>query len=164
MGDKMSEHMSIKGKVDYWHIPYREEGFTWCRRCKQFCSNLEVCFHEGWLGDWMEVNCGKCKKAIWACGFKNLPDKFSKWKDDKKNLDKDRNEDIELDGVKLFIRDNKKCAICKKPTNRFDCSACGGNIRHKKTSYWCSRKCNEKGRQIFLKKYKKKDDKQNKNI
>jgi len=44
----MSEHTSIKGNADYWHLPYREEnGFTYCKRCKIFVKKAEVEFHEG---------------------------------------------------------------------------------------------------------------------
>jgi hypothetical protein len=139
----MSEHMSIKGKVNYWHLPYRERGFSYCKHCKDFCDQLEVSFNEGWFSDWMQVNCGRCKKAIWVCNFVNDPridNLYSKQQRDKL-IKKCKKNPHELDGMRIFIKDNKKCAVCKKPTNHYDCFSSGGLVKNTKYEYWCSRKC-----------------------
>jgi hypothetical protein len=115
----MSEHTRVKGFVVYDHLPYRENGFSYCKHCKNYTDKLEVCFNEGWLSDWMQVNCGRCGKAIWVASFRN--------------------------GQRKFIKDDKKCAICGKPTNHYDCVASGGRVCDK-TSYWCSRKCYNEGK------------------
>ena len=133
----MSEHTRIKGKAVYDHWPYREEGFSYCKHCKKFCSKLEIGFNEGWFSDWMQVNCGKCSKAIWVCSFlrDERQDKlYTKQKRDK--------EDPE--GVRIFVKDDKKCVVCKKPTNHYDCVAHGGPLKNKRDSYWCSKKCHDK--------------------
>ncbi len=105
--------MSINGAVDYWHLPYDEKGgFTFCNHCKKTCEKISVEFHNGIASDWMVLRCSKCKKAIWT-------------------------SEIERKQTK----DDKKCAICKKPTNWIDCEAYGGSFRNKKNNYWCSKKC-----------------------
>jgi len=138
----MSEHTSIKGKTDYWHLPYREKGFTYCKRCKEFDKKAEIEFHEGWFSDWMCVRCGHCRKAIWVCSFKNsevIEEKYQKQKRGKRNK-----EVLDEEGIRKFIKDDKKCAYCKNPTNHYDCFASGGPININKTFYWCSKKCEDK--------------------
>jgi len=144
----MSEHTSITGKVDYWHIPYREKGFSYCKKCKKYVSNLIIDFHEGWFNDWMCVRCGKCKKAIWVCSFKMDPRQDCLTpKEELIRLKKMKKEDLdfELEGVRRFIKDDKKCFICKKPTNHYDCHCLmyGGMIKPRMDKYFCSKKCND---------------------
>jgi len=110
----MSEHMEISSKIDYWHLPSGEEwGFTYCKHCKETCEKASVEFHQG-MDDWINLRCGKCKKSIWTAIVKRKQTK-----------------------------DNKKCAICKKPTNWIDCESYGGGLSNK-TEYWCSKKCYKK--------------------
>lgn len=112
--------MSINGEVDYWHLPCDEEwGFTFCKHCKKTCDRINVEFHQGIASDWMVLRCSKCKKAIWTS---------------------------ELD--RKQTKDDKKCAICKKPTNWVDCEAHGGSFSNKKCNYWCSKKCYNKQNKI----------------
>lgn len=112
----MSEHLSVNSKISYQHLPYDEEGaFTYCNHCKETCERLTVEFHQG-IGDWMRVICPGCKKTIWSSELKREQ-----------------------------IKDNKKCIICKKPTNHYDCFACGTTSHSNKISYWCSKKCYNKG-------------------
>ncbi|MCK9429464.1 MAG: hypothetical protein M0R17_05630 [Candidatus Omnitrophica bacterium] len=135
----MSEHTEIKGECNYLHIPYREEGFSYCRNCKKFSDKLEVQFNEGWMSDWMEVRCGKCYKTIWVCEFK---DKHSIEMKNKKYKDK---EDNNKEGMRIFVKDDEKCEVCKKPTNHYDCLSSGffGLYNHGKEFYICSNKCNK---------------------
>ncbi len=110
----MSEHMSIKGSVDYWHLPYDEQGgLTYCNHCKETCDKVSIELHNGIASDWMNVVCGKCNKSIWTAKVKTRQTK-----------------------------NDKKCAICKKPTNWIDSSVSGGT--GKKMEYWCSPKCYKK--------------------
>lgn len=114
----MSEQMSINGKVDYWHLPYDEEGaYTFCNNCKETCSRITIEFHEGILDNWMMTKCPKCRKTIWVSKLKRKQ-----------------------------IKDNKKCFICREPTNHYDCFCLqsGGSIKSKITKYLCSRKCSNK--------------------
>jgi len=121
----MSEHMRINGPIIYDHLPYDEEGaFTFCNNCKITLERVTVEFHEGWNGDWMEVRCPKCKRDIWTSKLK-----------------------------RKIVKDDKKCAICKGPTNHFDCVCYGGELSSKKTSYWCSAKCYKKQDKIDEKKH-----------
>lgn len=144
----MSEHTRVIGKTIYDHIPYRdkENGFSWCKHCKKFAGKMVVCFNEGWFSDWMQVNCGHCNKAIWTCQFKN-----ASWKD-ALNKKQKRGKDIyDGEGIRQFVKDNVKCAICKKPTNHYDCYASGSKLNEKCTHYWCSKKCMNKWDKINLK-------------
>ncbi len=116
----MSEHMSINGEVNYWHLPSDEKGaFTFCNNCKKTYDRVIVEFHNGIVNDWMVLICSKCKKAIWTSELERKQTK-----------------------------DNKKCAICKKPTNWIDCEAHGGSFGNKKHNYWCSKKCYKKSNKI----------------
>jgi hypothetical protein len=115
----MSEHISISGAVDFYHLPYREsDGFTACQYClkkDKFSDRLRVEFHEGFGSDWMKVVCTRCKKTIWVAN---------------------------LEGRRKMIKDNKKCEICKKPTNHYDCyCTCFSGLYKKKKIYLCSKKC-----------------------
>ena len=120
----MSEHLSVNGKITYWHMPYDEEGaFTYCNHCKGTCERLTVEFHQGFGGDWMSVKCPECKKTIWSSKLRRKQ-----------------------------IKDDKKCAICGNSTNHFDCEAYGGSCLNKKINYWCSKKCYKKSYKLEHKK------------
>ncbi len=112
--------MSINGKVNYLHLPYDEEGaFTFCNHCKKTCERVTIELHQGFLEDWINLICSRCKKSIWTS-----------------ELDRKR------------TKDNKKCFNCKKPTNNMDCdcSVCGGKLG-KRIRYYCSEKCYNKKEQ-----------------
>jgi len=105
--------MHIKGKIEYDHLPYDEEGaFTYCKHCKETCDDIIVEFHEGWVGDWINVRCVKCKKSIWTS-----------------KLNKEQ------------TKDDKKCTICKVPTNWIDCVCKSSKLGTRGWDYICSDKC-----------------------
>jgi hypothetical protein len=133
----MSEHTRVKGRVIYDHMPYQHEGFSFCKRCKKFVDKMEVCFNEGFASEWMQVNCGECGKCIWVCEFGNKTDK----------------DEV---GIRTMVKDDQKCAVCKKPTNHYDCVAYGGKISSKKNNYWCSKKCYDKANKQEEKEWKAK--------
>ena len=138
----MSEHTKISGMCDYLHMPYREErGFTYCKRCKRFVDKIEIQFNEGWFNDWQQVNCGHCHKVIWVCSFKNKS--YVEELHKKQNRGKKEEYDIESEGSRIFIKDDKKCCICRKPTNHYDCSCYGGRLCEESTKYLCSKKCSD---------------------
>ena len=98
----MSEHLSIKGKVNYWHLPYDEEGaFSYCHHCKRTCDNAEISLHNGIVNDWIQLSCGHCKKTIWVSQL---------------CADKDHCSEK----CREMIKDNEKCIICECPTNTYD--------------------------------------------
>lgn len=137
----------MTGSCDYWHIPYREEGFSYCKKCKKFADKLIINFNEG-LGDWMSVECGKCKKTIWVCSFKNDNRVDKLYKKQKRG-----NKEEDTEGMRVFIKDDKKCFICHKPTNHYDCTASiYGKIKGRYRNIMvCSKKCDEKYDKIFFK-------------
>lgn len=145
----MSEHTKIIGKCDYLHLPYNEEhGFSYCKHCKEFCDRLEVTFNEGFFSHWIQVNCGKCHKVIWVCEFVN-------------------EDGTGGDGKMVFVKDDKKCEICGKPTNHYDCNSlsCFGLYKKGKDRYVCSEKCEndlEKIDNKLLKENKLKDKEKSK--
>ena len=147
--------MRIIGKVFYDHIPYREKtGFSYCKYCKKFITNMQIGFNEGFLSDWMSVSCGKCHKTIWVCAFKNDPKQSCLYKKQKRG----KNEEENIEGMRIFIKDDKKCWGCRKPTNNYDCYASGGMV-HDMTRYFCSKKCMDKYDRIKFKKSKMKGGK-----
>lgn len=156
----MSEHTLISSEVDYLHLPYRKDGFSYCKHCKKFCDKLEVQFNEGWFSDWQEVRCGKCHKAIWICEFKRteLSDK---------ELKKLNEEDLEIEllGSRIFVKNDKKCEICGKPTNHYDClfTSISGLYKKGKEVYICSRKCEKEFEKIEHKLVKEENLKRKKN-
>jgi len=161
----MSEHTRVIGKVEYDHLPYREEGFSWCRHCKQFVNKMEVCFNEGWMSDWMQVNCGKCRNAIWVCEFKLDPRKdMTTPKKKLARLKKLKGLDLEVEimGCRTFPKDDKKCFICKKKLSHYDCSShYYGGPAGKKSRYICrNKKCmkaDEKLHNAWVKKIKQEE-------
>lgn len=111
----MSEHMEINGKVKYIHLPYGDKmGITFCRRCKKTCDSVTIGFHEGIMGYWIKTVCGKCKKTIWTSTLENIG----------------------------FVKDDRKCFVCKKPTNYHDTYLTTVNSRS--TRYFCSKECSKK--------------------
>jgi len=117
----MSEHLAINGKVNYWHLPYDEpEAMTFCNHCEETLSRATLEFHEGIVEDWMVLKCPKCKKSIWTSKLNRKQ-----------------------------TGDDKKCVICKKPTNWIDCFSSGGRLGDK-TGYWCSKKCHSVSDRIFF--------------
>lgn len=171
----MSEHTFIEGKCDYNHIPYREDGFTYCRYCKKFAKKVTIGFHEGILNDWMEVKCGKCKKTIWVTRFKNEEDRwltqYYSWKNTPQRWwnhlcflgreIKSRN----WEGIKMFFaihftkskntydRDDEGKRIFPKQDKK--CPVCKKKTNHydavaivwsKNDKYLCSDKCYKKWR------------------
>jgi len=118
----MSEHMSINGEVNYHHLPYDEEGaFTYCNHCKQTCDRATIELHQGFMDDWICLRCPKCKNSIWESKLKRKQTK-----------------------------DNKKCEVCKKPTNWIDCYSHGWATYYKKGKerFICSKKCADKMEKI----------------
>jgi hypothetical protein len=134
----MSEHTELKGNIEYLHMPYQKEGFSYCKRCKKFVTKASITFHEGFASEWCEFRCEHCKHVIWVCEF---------------GYKGDGDDDT---GVRIMIKDDQKCAVCKKPTNHYDCVAYGGRTNSKKTNYWCSKKCYDKDRKKEEKEWKKK--------
>jgi len=159
----MSEHTYLTSKIEYAHLPYRENGFTWCRHCKKFVKKATVGFHEGIVSDWMELKCGHCNKTIWVCSFKekDIDFHYTLWDVIKRTFNrvfyfcrvwrmasfkaargmfkKDEKDDT---GERIFPKDIKKCYICKKKTNHYDSVA---TVYDKnKEIYLCSDKCYKK--------------------
>ena len=122
---KMSEHITIKGNIEFDHLPEGEEGsFTFCNRCKKTKRKCIIHIHQGICSEWMEFVCPRCKKTIWVTEF------------DKREA----------------VKDDKKCSVCKKPTNHYDCvshSISWNKKRKKHEDYFCSEKCEK----IWEKKY-----------
>jgi hypothetical protein len=111
----VSEHMEIRGKVNYIHMPYGDKmGLTFCRRCKETCDSVTIGLHEGITGYWIKVTCGKCKKTMWTAGLADM----------------------------AFIKDDRKCAACKKPTNYHD--SCLVTMNGRNSRYYCSKGCSKK--------------------
>lgn len=151
----MSEHTTIRGEVDYFHLPYREEkGFTYCKYCKAFINKVEIELNEGMTSDWMLLRCGKCKKTIWTLEFAS-PDEVDL-------LNKNpyfKGESIP--GQRIYPKQDKKCAICKKLTNHYDCSYLYfGGLAGKNMRYICrNSKCksaDEKASNKYFKELQKK--------
>lgn len=146
----MSEHTSISGICEYWHSPYREEGFSYCKHCKDFCEKVSINFNEGFLSDWMTLNCDKCKKTIWVCEFKRDERKDKLYTKQKRGKSEE-----DLEGVRIFVKDNKKCKICKKPTNHYDAYSVCYTGMDKGDVYLCSKKCEKIHDKKFFKWCKK---------
>ena len=134
----MSEHLSIKGKIEYLHSAYDEEGaFTFCHHCKKTLKTAIVELHEGIAKDSIVMKCPKCKKSIWFASLTNS----------KKTLEKGFKNDSVDKGGRTLIFNNHKCNICKKPTNRFDGYAHTFNEKNKMVCY-CSEKCWKKKKDL----------------
>ena len=133
----MSEHISVTGEVEHWHSP--QEIFAYCHRCKRENNKLTIELNQSFMGFNMTARCPKCKRAIWTAP-------------------------ADIDELKYWhkIKD-KKCKICKKPTNERDAVCYGGTLGNKRINYWCSEKCNMKQEKIdndkHMKKHKLKENK-----
>lgn len=98
----MSEHLGIKGNIEYYHLPYGEKGsFSYCHHCKRTCDKALVEFHQGWVNDWIKFVCGHCKKTIWVSQLCS-------------------EEDFSAEERRKMVEDNLKCIVCLKPTNSYD--------------------------------------------
>lgn len=114
----MSEHLGVKGKVDYYHLPMGDEyGITYCLRCKDSCEEAIFEIHQGIEGYWLKFICGHCKKTIWTAGLFDKSS-FEGYGDSKFTLS-EVSEEFSEKLVKRVV-DDKICCICKKPTNYHD--------------------------------------------
>jgi hypothetical protein len=121
----MSEHMSVTGKCEFYHIPMDEDwGFAYCKRCKKIKQSLIVEFHQGIVSDYTQVICPTCKKTMWIAELTTREEDYPK-----------------TNKGRFHPKDDKKCKVCKKPTNHFDCAAV---IWGKTDIYLCSGKCYKK--------------------
>jgi len=111
----MSEHLGVKGYVNYYHNAFNEKGeFCFCRHCKKSTDRALIELHQGIASDWIKVICARCNKTIFTS-----------------ELEKRR-----------FTKDNKKCFICKKKVASEDCSCVSYSSKPKsKVKYLCSNKC-----------------------
>lgn len=129
----MSEHFTVTGDVDFYHWPYDEDyGMAYCSRCKKVKNKLSVEFNQGWLSRWIRVICPTCKKTMYVSKLTS-------------------EEDEGTNGWQQRIVDNKKCSVCKKPTNKYDSYSEGTLYFYgkKKIDYiLCSKKCNSKWKKI----------------
>ena len=125
----MSEHMFIKGEVDYYHLPLDElGGLTWCQFCKKTMKVAEIGLHNGIANDWIEMRCPKCKKSVWVA---------------------------ELCDMKVLKLD-KKCNECGKKTGDHNCYSMSYSMnKGSKVQYHCSKKCNDKHTKEISEKWKK---------
>lgn len=121
---KMSDHLRIKGNVDLMGhesaIFFNDKhAFCYCKHCKANVKNMAIEVHQGITGVWFSGICGICNRTIWAT-----------------TSDYD---DFE------YIKNNKKCSVCKKLTNAYDCVSYGTSFKKKrKDFYLCSSKCYKK--------------------
>ena len=138
----MSEHIMIEGEIDFWHLPYEEEGsFSYCHHCKKPKKKLQIELHGGALSEWIQVRCPTCKKTIWIA-----------------ELTTDEEEYPKSYGGKYLVKEKNKCAICGKETNKWDCisySFSSGN----RINCICSMKCERIRDKKLVKKYSKKENK-----
>lgn len=138
----MSEHMAVEGKCDFYHMPEDEPwGFSYCNRCKKIKHSLRIELHQGISNDWIKVLCPGCKKTMWVA-----------------NLTTDKDEHPKCNGGKFIPKDDKKCFVCKKPTNHFDAECITyrvGRKAPKREKYFCSKKCVEIDEKIEMKKKKR---------
>lgn len=120
----MSEHIGVKGKIEYHHFSSlffpNQYNMSYCHFCKDAMNKVEICLHEGIECDWIEFKCLRCKKTVWIAELKG--------KDD------ERFERQKLD---------KKCFICKKPCGYHNCQCTVWRPGKKREIYLCSKKCNK---------------------
>ena len=113
----MSEHFRISGKVEYWHLPYDDDGgVSYCSYCKKTCNKLLVDYHEGFINSTVVFRCPKCEKAITYVRGRFRRDK-----------------------------EKQKCSVCNKSTSKFNCYSYGVEFSKGKSKDFiiCSEKCNE---------------------
>ena len=120
----MSEHIVVSGSVKYIHIPYRKDGFAWCKHCKRYAGKLNIFFSEGMFADGMRVECGKCKKTIYVVDISN----------------------------RKFSKDNSKCSVCQKKLSYDDAYSIVYRSGEKGRQIYCSQKCEKEDDRKWLKK------------
>lgn len=134
----MSEHFCIEGHCEFWHLPEDEPwGMAFCNRCKKIKSRLIVEFHQGISNDWIKVKCFRCKKTMWVAEL-TTPE-----------------EDGFGGGRRIVMKDDRKCFICKKPTNQWDCYCLSFVGKNNRMRVICSDKCNKKYVKYLNDKYEK---------
>lgn len=112
----MSEHMRIRSKIIFDHLPYDDDtGFAYCSRCKGICEGLEIELNQGIDSDWIRAVCPKCDKTIWVS-----------------KLDRER------------IEDKIPCAMCGKLTNHYDSYCNHFSNMADEPEYVCSERCEKK--------------------
>jgi hypothetical protein len=120
----MSEHMTVKGKIDFHHLPMDEEGsFSYCHHCNKSLGTLWIELHQGIVHDWTLARCPLCKKAIWTA-----------------ELTTDEEDYPKSGGYRHTIKEKRKCVMCGKATNEFDCSSYSFGKRNKIMCY-CTERC-----------------------
>ena len=141
----MSEHLGVKGKVEYYHDSFGDKDeITYCQRCKDTCEKATFEIHQGILGYWLKFVCGHCKKTIWVAGLIDRSD-FEGYGDTKFSA----NDFMKRLEGKLIrkISDDAICAICGKKTNYYDASCV--SLSDKKNSYYCSKACYSKRKDVL---------------
>jgi len=155
----MSEHISVTGEVDFQHLPMDEEGgFAFCHYCNKVKNKLTIEIHQGIVHDYIQCICPKCKKTIWVAELTN-----SYNDPDLKKGDEGYDEFMKIpnkyktigDDGRVIIHDNKKCHVCKKPTNHYDCEMI--RFGDKRDKYFCSEKCCNKFEKEEMKRYEAKE-------
>ena len=140
----MSEHMSITGECEFFHLPTDEEGgFAFCHYCKKVKQKLTIEIHQGMVSDYIQCICPHCKKTIWVAELTNPYDEDDKLTNSYDEYDESMKlpkkwKAIGSDG-RVIIKDDKKCCICKKPTNHYDSEMV--QYGNKISKYFCSDKC-----------------------
>ena len=100
----MSEHISLTGEVEHWHSP--QQIFAYCFRCKQEKRKLTIEINQNFMGFSITARCPKCKRAIWTG-----------------RIDCNDEQDTPLEEREMIYWHkfkDKKCCVCKKPTNSKD--------------------------------------------
>ena len=129
----MSEHISVKGKIEYLHwatlLTDEFHRFTGCRKCgTQANKKMIIELHEGCACVWLRAVCGECGKTIWTARLDDLSS------DD----DYQKGSDINL----RYDKTDKICCVCGGPTSYRDavCVSFNGDREY----YYCSDECREK--------------------
>ena len=126
---KMSEHMSITGDIEFFHLPYEGKGsFSYCHHCKKPLKKLTMELHQGWTCDYTQARCPKCKKTIWVAAL---------------TTDETEKEFKEANGGRHLVEVKNKCRGCGKETNRWDCFSYTFT-KNGKIMCCCSEKCEVK--------------------
>lgn len=138
----MSEHMGITGDIEFYHLAYEKKGsFSYCHHCKRPKTKLTIELHEGIVSDWILVRCPDCKKAIWGADLTSGDESHKK-----------------SSGRRYIIDEKKRCIICGKVTNRWDCYSYSftksGRVR-----CYCSKRCDRQNMKRLIRKYDTKSKK-----
>jgi len=135
----MSEHCQISGMIEHFHTA--QQIFCYCRRCKRENRKLIINLDQGFGSVSIEAVCPKCKKVIWHTSVDTFMNESN------------QKEDMGF----IYPIDDEKCAVCKKPTNHYDCYLYGGKVSERKMGYWCSKKCSDIQEKQDRKKWEKKN-------